>query len=318
MKSSKQLKYVVIIPVYNEELTIQNVLDDTILLMPYADIFVINNNSTDRTVEIVNKYTNNSKVKIINEDRQGKGNAVRAAFNNILADIYILIDGDNTYPIKNIHDLILTVINNKADICVGDRHSQGSYKKQNKRSFHNFGNFLVKLLINYIFKSNLKDIMSGLRVMNKKFVQNFPILSSGFQIETEMTLYALENRFKILEIPIHYYNRPKNSFSKLNTFTDGFNIIRLIFNISRHYKPFYLFGFFSILFAVAGLVIGLPVVIEFVKTHIILRIPSAILSASLFIISLVFFAIALILDSIRYQNRQFNEILIHKNKILNK
>ena len=200
------------------------VIEDFKRELPEADIYVYNNNSKDKTYEIASKCG----VIVRNEYNQGKGNVVRRMFREIDADIYIMVDADDTYPAEFVHKLIEPIRNNTADMVVGDRLSNGTYKKENKRKFHNFGNNLVKKAINTVFKSNLNDIMSGYRAFNKMFVKNIPVLSSKFEIETEMTLHALDKKFIVKEIPIEYRDRPEGSVSKLNTVNDGVKVIKTI------------------------------------------------------------------------------------------
>lgn len=208
------MKTAVLIPCYNEELTIEKVIKDFRKELPDADIYVYNNNSTDKTVEIAKK--NGAIVK--NEYRQGKGNVVKSMFYDIDADIYIMVDGDDTYPAEFVHQLIKPVAEGKSDMAIGDRLSNGTYKKENKRPFHELGNNLVRTFINLLFKTNLKDIMTGYRVFNKKFVKNMPVLSKNFEIETEMSLYALDKGFIIKEIPIDYRDRPERKLFKIKYF----------------------------------------------------------------------------------------------------
>ncbi len=254
-------KTAVILPAYNEELT----LKDTILSfhkeLPEALIVIVDNNSKDKTSQIANdtfkEYGINGK--LIFENRQGKANAVRAAFNQIDADIYIMSDADMTYPASEAHKLIEQVEKYNYDMVVGDRHTSGAYEKENKRALHNFGNNLVKNIVNKLFKSNLSDIMSGYRVFSRKFIKNYPILVEGFELETDMTLHALDKRFQIKEIPVNYKDRPQGSCSKLNTMNDGMRVIFTIFKIFRHYKPFMFFGSLSLIFAILSLTCGIPV-----------------------------------------------------------
>ena len=208
------MKTAVLIPCYNEELTIEKVIKDFRKELPDADIYVYNNNSTDKTVEIAKK--NGAIVK--NEYRQGKGNVVKSMYYDIDADIYIMVDGDDTYPAEFVHQLIKPVAEGKSDMAIGDRLSNGTYKKENKRPFHELGNNLVRTFINLLFKTNLKDIMTGYRVFNKKFVKNMPVLSKNFEIETEMSLYALDKGFIIKEIPIDYRDRPERKLFKIKYF----------------------------------------------------------------------------------------------------
>lgn len=294
------MKIAIIIPAYNEELTIKQTIIDLYGELPAAHIYVINNNSTDNTNKLAKETISQlgCKGKVIFEKRQGKANAIRKAFSAVDADIYVMVDADSTYNAKDIHKLIKPILNNEADMVVGDRHSGGFYKEQSKRRFHGFGNNLVINLINFLFRSNLRDIMSGYRVFNRKFVKFFPILSEGFELETEMSLHALHKKFKIVEIPIEYQDRPTGSTSKLGTIKDGFRVIRRILSIFKDYKPLSFFGFFSILFFVCGLVIGLPVLVDFIETRFVSHVPLAILSTGLMIFSLILLSIGIILKTI--------------------
>ena len=297
-------KIAVLIPCYNEELTIKKVIEDFKRELPEADIYVYNNNSKDKTYEIASKCG----VIVRNEYNQGKGNVVRRMFREIDADIYIMVDADDTYPAEFVHKLIEPIRNNTADMVVGDRLSNGTYKKENKRKFHNFGNNLVKKAINTVFKSNLNNIMSGYRAFNKMFVKNIPVLSSKFEIETEMTLHALDKKFIVKEIPIEYRDRPEGSVSKLNTVNDGVKVIKTIIKMYKDFKPrkfFWCIGFIIILL---GIIIGAPVIMEFIKYRYIYKIPSAILATGLEILAIIILQCGVILDTIVKQHREDYEI----------
>jgi len=305
-----QLKIVVILPAYNEELTIESTIKSFNNQLPHVSIWIIDNNSTDST----NKISTDTLTLlgcsggVIFENRKGKGNAIRRAFRDIDADIYVIADADFTYPANRVHDLIAPIINNSADIVVGDRHTGGHYLAENKRLLHGFGNSLVKKLVNSLFNSNLKDIMSGYRVFNRLFVKSYPILVEGFEIETDMTLHALDKRFRILEIPVEYKDRPVGSFSKLDTFSDGISVLLTIARIMRYYRPMIFFGYISLLISIFGLITAIPVFIDWFQHHYIYHVPLAILATGLEIISIITFAIGLILDSISHHNKCLFEI----------
>ncbi|MEJ5168884.1 MAG: glycosyltransferase family 2 protein [Arcobacteraceae bacterium] len=303
-----QHKIAVLIPCYNEELTIAKVIKDFQKYLPEADIYVYDNNSQDNTYYIATECG----VIVKKELRQGKGNVVRSMFRDIHADIYVLIDGDDTYPVENIKKLIAPVLDGSADMVVGDRHTNGTYQKENKRLLHNFGNHLVKNIINKLFKSDLRDIMSGYRVFNKKFVKNLPIVSDGFEIETEMTLHALDKKFVLKEIPIDYKDRVEGSFSKLNTFSDGLRVLRTILTVFKDYKPLHFFSIISLVFFCASLAVGIPVINEFLETSYVSKVPSAILSVGLMLISILSLFCGFILDTI-VKNHNEN-YLINLNK----
>lgn len=304
-------KIAVLIPCYNEEKTIKKVALSFQKELPNAQIYIYNNNSTDKTLKIANSIPN---VIVRNEYKQGKGNVVRKMFQEIDADIYVMVDGDNTYPAKAVHKLIEPIINKEADMVVGDRLSNGTYKYENKRKFHFLGNQLVKNIINILFKTKLNDIMSGYRVFNKKLVKSVPILSEGFELETELTLSCLDKRYIIKEIPINYKDRPKGSVSKLNTFKDGFKVLKTIFKIYKNYKPFRFFCLLSLFFLILGLTVGIPVIIEFIKTSYITKIPSSILATGLILMSCISFQSGLILDTIVKNNKENYELSILNKK----
>ncbi len=304
----------IIIPAFNEELTIEETIKRFHAECPEALIFIIDNNSNDKTNEIAKATINKLRCRgdVIFERRQGKGNAVRRAFLEVDADIFVMVDADLTYSEKDLYKLLKPVINKECDMCIGNRHENGNYFKANKRRYHNFGNNLVKNFINLIFRSNLNDIMSGFRVFNRFFVKNFPILSEGFEIETEMSLHALDKKFKLKEIGINYNERPKDSISKLRTIKDGTKVIKTIISIYKDYKPLLFFGFISILFLFSGLIIGFPVLIEFFKTLYITKVPSAILASGLIIISVLLCGIGIILDSVvKYHRYDYELKLLH-------
>ena len=303
-KNEYKEKIAILIPCYNEELTIEKVIKDFKKELPNAQIYVYNNNSKDKTAQIARE---NGAI-VVNEYKQGKGNVVRAQFRNIDADIYVMVDGDDTYPAEFIHTLIEPVRKGEADMCIGDRISNGTYKKENKRHFHEFGNNLVKKAINLLFQTNLKDIMTGYRVFNKRFVKNMPVLSSNFEIETEMSLYALDKRYIIKEIPIVYRDRPEGSSSKLNTVSDGIKVVKTIIRMFKDYKPFRFFGIIALIFLILGLIVGIPVLVEFFKTSYITKVPSAILATGFVSLAAITFQCGIILDTITRQHRENYEL----------
>ncbi|MDH4318135.1 MAG: glycosyltransferase family 2 protein [Desulfobulbaceae bacterium] len=298
-------KIVVILPAFNESITIGPTIESFWQAIPNAEIIVVNNNSTDDTEKNANVKISDLGVKgkVINEPRQGKGNAVRRAFSDIDADIYVMADADMTYPADMVEMLIQPVIDGEADMVVGDRLSGGGYARENKRRFHGFGNHLVKGLINRLFGSRLKDIMSGYRVFSRKFVKNYPILVEGFQLETDVTLHALDKRFRILEVPVPYKDRPEGSFSKLNTFKDGARVIFTIAQILRYYRPMAFFGALGLVFALSGIVTSVPVLSDWVAHRYIFHVPLAVLSAALEIVAVMFLGVGLMLDSVTHQHR---------------
>lgn len=240
----QQEKIAVLIPCYNEEATISTVIADFKRELPEADIYVYDNNSTDRTYELA--VQGGAIVK--KEPRQGKGNVIRQMFFDIDADYYLMVDGDDTYPAEAVHGLLEKLRSGEADMVIGDRLSNGTYFDENKRPFHDFGNNLVRNTITRMYKTKILDVMTGYRGFNRIFVKSFPIMSSGFQIETELTIHALDKKFKFVEIPIDYRDRPEGSESKLNTFSDGFKVIMMIIKMFKDYKPLLFFGIWTIFF----------------------------------------------------------------------
>ena len=301
-------KIAVLIPCYNEELTIEKVIKDFRKELPNADIYVYDNNSKDKTAEIAQKNENILRY----EYKQGKGNVVRIMFYDIDADIYIMVDGDDTYPAEFVHRLIEPVRNGEADMCIGDRLSNGTYQKENKRPFHEFGNNLVKKSINVLFKTDLKDIMTGYRIFNKKFVKNMPVMTPKFEIETEMSLYALDKGYVIKEIPILYRDRPEGSTSKLNTVSDGLKVVKTIIKMYKNYKPLKFFTIIATIIFLLGILIGMPVIAEFFKTRYITKIPSAILATGLVTLSVIIGQCGVILDTVVRINKENYQLNVLK------
>lgn len=309
------MQIAVLIPCYNEELTIKKVINDFKYYLPDAKVYVYDNNSTDNTYKIALE----EGAIIRKEYHQGKGNVVRSMFRDIDADIYVLVDGDDTYPADIAPKLIKYVTDDNYDMVIGDRLSNGTYFQENKRGFHNFGNNLVRKLINILFKNNIKDIMTGYRVFSKRFVKTMPVMSDGFQIETEMTIFSLIYKMSIKEVPIVYKDRPEGSVSKLNTFSDGFKVLITLFDLFKNYRPLLFFSIISLLFIFSGLFVGIPVIFEFIKTSYITKVPSAILATGFMLIALVFFAIGIILDYLKNQTQiiyhlYLNEFMSHQYK----
>ncbi|MBR0462274.1 MAG: glycosyltransferase [Erysipelotrichaceae bacterium] len=306
-KKETKKKIAVLIPCYNEELTIRKVVSDFKRALPDADIYVYNNNSTDDTRKIALK----AGAIVKDEFKQGKGNVVRSMFRDIDADVFVMVDGDDTYPAEEVGKLIKPVLEGKADMVIGDRLSS-TYYEENKRPFHGFGNSLVKGLINFLYKTDLDDIMTGYRAFSKKFVKCMPVMSDGFQIETEMTVFALVNNMSIVNAPITYRDRPEGSVSKLNTFKDGMKVLITLFDLFKDNRPFLLFSIFAFLFFIMSLLVGIPVVIEFSKTAYITKVPSAVLAAALMINAFLLFNVGIILDSIKNKKRYQFECYMNK------
>ena len=307
-------KVAVLIPCYNEEKTIEKVVRDYRKALPSSYIYIYNNNSTDKTEKIAKRLcAEDNLVFLENDYRQGKGNVIRSMFRDIDADCYLMVDGDDTYPADNAPELVKLVLSRQADMVIGDRLSS-TYFVENKRLFHNFGNILVRRLINFIFKSDINDIMTGYRAFSKNFVKSFPVLSKGFEIETEMSIHAVDKNYLLREIPIAYRDRPTGSKSKLNTYSDGFKVLRTIFKLFREYKPFAFFGFLSLLFLAATLILFIPVLTEYLKTGLVARFPTLIVSGAFAVCALLSFSVGSILDVIAKKHKQLYELLLNMLK----
>ncbi len=307
-------KIAVLIPCYNESKTIEKVIKDYKKVLPEADIYVYDNNSTDGTDEIAK----GAGAIVRYEYRQGKGNVIRTMFREIDADCYLMIDGDDTYPAENAREMCELVLNGKADMVIGDRLSS-TYFKENKRPFHNFGNRIVRWLINTLFNNNIKDIMTGYRAFSYEFVKGFPVLSKGFEIETEMTIHAVDKNFKLIELPVSYRDRPEGSVSKLNTYSDGFKVLKTIGSLFKEYKPQMFFNICAFISLLVGIIIGIPAYVGYFKTGLVLKFPSLIVSCFAIMISLLFFVTGLILQVIAKKQKQNYELYLNLlNKINDK
>ena len=297
----------VLIPCYNESVTIAKVVHDFRSELPYARICVFDNNSTDDTI----KLALSAGAEVYSEKTQGKGAVVRSMFSKIDADIYIMVDGDDQCPADAVHSLIEPVLLGSADMVIGDRISNGIYAKENTRFGHEFGNHFVRFLVNKIYNSNLKDIMSGYRVFSRKFAKNFPVQKNGFEIETEITLHALDNNFEIVQIPIAVRDRPKNSKSSMNTIRDGLKVILTILEMFKNYKPLTFFSMIAFMLAIIGIIISIPVFYDFIYNGgYITHVPLAILASGIEIIAVLSFFTGLILDVIVNHNRRFYALRI--------
>lgn len=302
-------KIAVVIPCYNEEQTIGGVVTGFRTALPKAEIYVIDNNSTDGTINAALA----AGAHVMLEPRQGKGNVVRGIVRRIDADVYVMADGDLTYPPEAVHALLEPVQCGRADMVVGDRMSNQSYDSGAVRRFHGFGNRLVCSLVNRLFRANTHDIMSGYRVMTRAFLATLPVISDGFEIETEMTLHALDKRFTVVEVPIEYRDRPKGSFSKLRTYSDGFLVLKSIASLFKNYKPMVFFSGLALTVFLVGLVVGIPPILEYLREQYVYKIPSAILSAALMILSMLFVCCGLILDTVVRHQRENYELMLTQN-----
>ena len=298
----------VLIPCYNEEITIGKVVDDFKRVLPEADIYVYDNNSSDRTSEIAREH--GAIVRF--EPRQGKGNVVRSMFREIDADYYIMVDGDDTYPAEAARELLAPLESGEADMTVGDRLSNGSYGEENDRAFHGFGNDLVRWLIKAIYGYAFDDVMTGYRAFNRAFVKTMPVLSAGFQIETELSIHAVDKRWKIVDVPIDYRDRPEGSESKLSTFGDGAKVLMAIASLFKEYKPMAFFGWITLIFLILGLIVGVPVIAEFFATGFVTKIPSAILAVGLVFCGVLSLTAGAILDTVAKSNRKLWELEVYK------
>lgn len=298
----------VLIPCYNEEQTVNDVVASFKKVLPDARIYVYDNNSTDETVQRAAE----SGAIVRHEYRQGKGNVIRSMFRDIAADCYIIVDGDNSYPAEVAIEMCNLVLNNAADMVIGDRLSS-TYFEENKRLFHSFGNKLVRKAINFIWKPKkpILDVMTGLRAFSPLFVKSFPVLSQGFEVETEMTIHALDNNFLIYSIPIKYKDRPQGSHSKLNTYKDGAKVLMTIFNLFRYYKPLKFFGTLSLILWFFSIVLFLPVLFEYLQTGLVPRFPTLIVSSIMMLSTFLSFVCGLILDTISKSNRKEFELQLN-------
>lgn len=300
-------KIAVLIPCYNEEKTVKKVVNDFKTVLPEATIYVYDNNSTDKTAQIAKE----AGAIVRHEYMQGKGNVIRRMFREIDAECYIMADGDDTYPAEHAREMCQLVLEKGVDMVVGDRLSS-TYFTENKRKFHNFGNSLVRKCINVLFKSDIKDIMTGYRAFSYSFIKTFPVVSKGFEIETEMSIHAIDKNMLVENVVITYRDRPDGSESKLNTFSDGFKVLKTIGKLFRDYKPLSFFGLISAILVVLAVVFFMPVMIEYIKTGLVPNFPTLIVCgfATLAAISSLF--AGLILESLKLKNKQDFEINLIK------
>ena len=298
----------VLIPCYNEAVTIKKVVADFKRELPGAAIYVYDNNSTDGTARIAR----DAGAIVRYEGRQGKGNVCRQMFRDIEADCYLMVDGDDTYPAESAAALCSPVLNGEADMTVGDRLSNGTYAEENRRAFHGFGNNLVRAMIKWIYGYSFDDVMTGYRAMSKPFVKTFPVLSEGFQIETELSIHAVDHRWRIQDVPVEYRDRPAGSESKLNTVSDGIKVIAMIGTLFKDYRPLKFFSLIAIIFAIIGLVLGIPIVAEYFQTGLVPRFPTAMLAVSFMFLCGLSLATGLILDSVAKVERKQWELQAYK------
>lgn len=298
----------VLVPCYNEAVTIAKVVDDFRRVLPEATVYVYDNNSSDGTAALAAAH--GAVVRF--EGRQGKGNVVRQMFRDIEADYYLMVDGDDTYPAEAAPDLLAPLAADEADMTVGDRLSNGSYGEENDRAFHGFGNDLVRFLIKAIYGYAFEDVMTGYRAFNRVFVKTMPVLSEGFQIETEISIHAVDKRWRIVDVPIAYRDRPEGSYSKLSTFGDGARVLRAITSLFKDYRPFAFFGWVALVFLLLGLVTGVPVIAEYLATDYVSKIPSAVLAVALVLCGALSITAGIILDTVAKSHRKQWEVEVYE------
>ena len=296
-------KIAVIIPCYNEEKTIKKVINDVRSALPGSVIYVYDNNSSDKTYEIAA----GAGAIVRRETKQGKGRVVRTAFREIDAMCYLLVDGDDTYSLENAHEMCDLVLQNKVDMVIGDRLS-GSYFIENKRRFHNNGNRAVRSFINFLFGSDIRDVMSGLRVMSYRFVKSFPIISKGFEIETEMTIHAVDKDLYIENVAVAYRDRPDGSLSKLNTFSDGFKVLKTIIKLYKNYRPLSFFTIIAFLFFICAGLLLIPIMVTYWQTGLVPKFPTLIVCGFAAITGIQSFFGGLVLDTMVQKHKQDFEI----------
>ena len=302
-------KIAVLIPCYNEAKTIQKVVTDFQNVLPEAVIYVYDNNSTDGTAEIAKK----AGAVVRHEYQQGKGNVIRRMFRDIDAECYVMTDGDDTYPAEFAPEMVKKVLERNVDMVVGDRLSS-TYFEENKRPFHNFGNDLVRKSINFLFKSDIKDIMTGYRAFSRQFVKTFPVLSKGFEIETEMSIHSVDKNMFVENVIIEYRDRPEGSESKLNTYSDGMKVLFTIFRLFRNYKPFQFFGLIALLLATLGIGFFIPVLIEYAKTGMVPNFPTLIVCGFAILAAIQSLFAGLVLVTLRQKEKQDFELALHRVK----
>lgn len=301
-------KIAVLIPCYNEEVTIHKVVSDFKRELPEADIYVYDNNSSDDT----SKLAKDAGAIVRFEPRQGKGNVVRQMFRDIDADCYLMVDGDDTYPAESARELCEPILNGEADMTVGDRLSNGTYAEENKRAFHGFGNDLVRAMIKWIYGYSFDDVMTGYRAFSRPFVKTFPVMSEGFQIETEISIHAVDRRWRIKDVPIIYRDRPEGIISKLNTIGDGMKVMIAIASLFKNYRPLKFFSLAALVLAVIGLLLGIPVIVEFFETGLVPRLPTALLATAFMFLCGLSFATGLVLDNLAKTERKQWELEVYK------
>ena len=300
-------KIAVLIPCYNESKTIEKVVKDYKTALPGAVIYVYDNNSTDGTDELARK----AGAVVRYEYQQGKGNVIRRMFADIDAECYIMVDGDDTYPAGNAPEMCNKVLERRVDMVIGDRLSS-TYFEENKRPFHNFGNTLVRKSINVLFGSDIKDIMTGYRAFSYRFVKSFPVISKGFEIETEMTIHAVDKNMSMENVIVEYRDRPEGSVSKLNTYSDGLKVLGTIVRLYKNYRPFKFFGMVALVLALISLGFAIPVVAEYIETGLVPRFPTLIVCGFVMMAAIQSLFSGMLLETVIQRNRQDFELELYK------
>ena len=298
----------ILIPCYNEAATIAKVVGDFRAVLPEATVYVYDNASTDDTADIATA----AGAVVRSEPRRGKGNVVRSMVRDVDADYYIMVDGDDTYPAEAAPALIAPIAAGEADTVVGDRISNGSYGAENGRRFHGFGNNLVRRLIRILYGYSFEDVMTGYRAFSRAFVKTMPVMSQGFQVETEISVWAVDRRWRVADVPVDYRDRPEGSESKLSTYSDGMLVLAAIASLFRDYRPMAFFGWVSVVLVALGLVAGIPVIAEYLDTSYVSKLPSAVLAVALMLCAALSFAAGTILDSVARANRRRWELEVYR------
>ena len=297
------MKIAVLLPCYNEASTIAKVVTDFRVALPEADIYVYDNNSTDGTAQVAQQ----AGAIVRHEPVQGKGNVIRRMFREVEADCYLMADGDDTYPAEQARQMVSPILEEHVDMVIGDRLSS-TYFEQNKRPFHNGGNRVVRWLIRRFWHTDIHDIMTGYRAFSRTFVKNFPVMSGNFEIETEMTIHALDRRFLLREVPVAYRDRPQGSVSKLNTFSDGISVLKTIVLLYKEYRPLRFFSWLAAFLSLAGVLLLIPVLVEYFHTGLVPRFPTLIVSMFLLLAALLSLFTGLCLDVIVTKDRKNYEM----------
>lgn len=303
-------KIAVLIPCFNEAKTVGKVIDDWRTTLPEAVVYVYDNNSTDQTAQIAKEHG----AVVRYEHKQGKGNVIRRMFREIDARCYIMVDGDDTYPVENGREMATLVLEENVDMVIGDRLSS-TYFEENKRPFHNFGNSIVRKTINFLFKSNIQDIMTGYRAFSYQFVKSFPVLSRGFEIETEMTIHAIDKNMSTANVIVNYRDRPSGSYSKLNTYSDGFRVLKTIGRLFKNYRPFEFFSILAGVLLVIAAIMFIPILIKYFKIGLVPNFPTLIVSGFVALAAIISFFSGMILSSIADKDRkdfEFHLLIIEK------